>query len=291
MGMGWMFEKFLFEFFEFSNFSNSMSLRSLKKGVKKIIFNRLYIVYKPYPSTPTRSHSMTYTVTEAKMDKAIVRFNGPAEPPLDMLSFVVSGYVEPVRLSHDLTMFVNRDAHKMRKKGFGVNKEASEIAGRPVFGRVALWHKVSTGWTCKDCGTVSPENSYDCCKCACPFFHTVAAYVLGWQETPDDKKRRVGAIDHAMVNISPRMIIKLQAKGAKGFTKRVNCMALKTAKETEKGGDLLAIQTDKGTLEIETTFARTFVHDGVVLNTFYDIKRIAFDGTEYECACVEVVEA
>ena len=70
----------------------------------------------------------------------IVRFNQENEPTLEELSTVVRGYIAVISLSPSLTMYVNEEAIPRR---LAPNKPASELAQRPIFGRVALWHKIA----------------------------------------------------------------------------------------------------------------------------------------------------
>ncbi len=68
----------------------------------------------------------------------IVRFDQQERPALDELHVAVRGHVFPLWLSPTQTMFVNAECLERR---FAPNVDASRLAQKPIFGRVALWTK------------------------------------------------------------------------------------------------------------------------------------------------------
>ena len=68
----------------------------------------------------------------------IIEFVQDTEPELKQLQEAVLGYIEPIFLSPNVTMYVNEEAIPRR---LAKNERASEIAQMPIYGPVVIWRK------------------------------------------------------------------------------------------------------------------------------------------------------
>lgn len=68
-----------------------------------------------------------------KEDKEVYYFD--KEPELSVIQKIVNGYFEVINLPNNLSMYVNEQGILM---GLPINKEASEIAGFKIYGKVLI---------------------------------------------------------------------------------------------------------------------------------------------------------